>query len=819
MRLLNLEICNIRGIKHLQLDINGNNFIVYGLNGSGKSGIVDAMEFLLTGKISRLSGSGTSGITLGKHGHHVDCDPDDAYVKGVFKLPDIEKPIELKRTMNEYDNLQCSTQMVPQLERILSIAKRGHIVLTRREILMYIISKAATRAEKIQELLNIIEIENIRKAFVKTKNDIEKKYKAAKSPVNEAKEAIKSTMQSKTFREDALLKAINENRSILGGKPVSKISSLELKTGLSLSTVAPSNYINIKIINDNIETIRRIQKDDSDSIINSELQLCLLINKIQSDPKLSCSLSIIELIELGIGLIDERGNCPLCETEWKQGKLIEYLNNRLSDAKGAKEIQIKIGEHSDNISKHIKILLSNIESIRKITDGNGDLNDEAKILDSWLNELRQYLDGIDSLLEKYPNDRFVPSRINTLFAPDDLESILIRIQSLLKEAYPEATPEQKALIMLTRFEENLKALERAKEKLDSIEIPFKRACSLLDVYQKARDDILGRLYDDIEDRFVELYKEIHGNDEANFKAIIEPDGAGLNFEVDFYGRGTHPPHALHSEGHQDSMGLCLYLALVEKINEGLIDLVILDDVMMSVDATHRKEVCHLILNHFSKNQFLITTHDKTWAYQMKSEGIINSKGLIEFYNWHVETGPLVNYEVDLWKQIDADIAKGDIPAASARLRRGAEQFFSFACEALMAPISCKINGQWDLGELANSTIAQYKNLLRKAKISANSWNKKDHVKELKELEEYSGKIISDTQAEQWAVNANVHYNNWAVFSPKDFAPVVSNFKALFHLFICNKCGGIIHLSLENRSPAQVRCSCLNVNWNLIEKKK
>jgi DNA repair exonuclease SbcCD ATPase subunit len=448
MRLLKLEICNIRGIRHLQLDINGNNFIIYGQNGSGKSGIVDAMEFLLTGKISRLSGSGTSGITLSKHGHHVDCDSEDAYVKAVFKLPEIEEPIELKRTMNDYDKLECNKEMMPQLEKILSMAQRGHYVLTRREILKYIISKAATRAEEIQELLNIIEIENIRKAFVRAKNDIEKKYKAARLPVNEAEEAIKSTMQCKTFREDALLKAINANRAILGGEPVSRISSSELKAGLSLSTVISEGFVNIKIIEDNIETIRRMLKDDSRSIGCSDQQLRLLISQIQSNPKLSSSLSSLELIELGIRLIDERGNCPLCEMEWEQGKLIEYLNKRLSDAKDAKDIQIDIVKYSDSISKPINILLSNIESIKKIAECNGDLRDELKILDSWLSELNLYLEGIDNALEKYPDDRYIPSRINILFAPNDIENILIKIRSLLKEAYPEATPEQNALIML-----------------------------------------------------------------------------------------------------------------------------------------------------------------------------------------------------------------------------------------------------------------------------------------------------------------------------------------------------------------------------------
>jgi hypothetical protein len=201
-------------------------------------------------------------------------------------------------------------------------------------------------------------------------------------------------MQCKTFREDALLKAINANRAILGGEPVSRIISSELKAGLSLSTVISEGFVNIKIIEDNIETIRRMQKDDSRSIGCSDQQLRLLISQIQSNPKLSCSLSNLELIELGIRLIDEKGNCPLCEMEWEQGKLIEYLNKRLSDAKDAKGIQIEIVNYSDSISKPINILLSNIESIKKIAECNGDLRDELKILDSWLSELRLYLEEL-----------------------------------------------------------------------------------------------------------------------------------------------------------------------------------------------------------------------------------------------------------------------------------------------------------------------------------------------------------------------------------------------------------------------------------------
>ena len=46
---------------------------MYGPNGSGKSSIVNAIDFLLTGKISRMAGEGTVGINFKKHGIHVNA--------------------------------------------------------------------------------------------------------------------------------------------------------------------------------------------------------------------------------------------------------------------------------------------------------------------------------------------------------------------------------------------------------------------------------------------------------------------------------------------------------------------------------------------------------------------------------------------------------------------------------------------------------------------------------------------------------------------------------------------------------------------------
>jgi chromosome segregation ATPase len=52
---------------------------------------------------------------------------------------------------------------------------------------------------------------------------------------------------------------------------------------------------------------------------------------------------------------------------------------------------------------------------------------------------------------------------------------------------------------------------------------------------------------------------------------------------------------------------------------------LLDDVVMSVDSGHRYEFCKLLKTYFPDTQFIITTHDRLWAEQMKSAGLVTGK--------------------------------------------------------------------------------------------------------------------------------------------------------------------------------------------------
>src|SRR5229473_8612527 len=100
IKVLKIEVNEFRGIRDIEIDFNGENFAVCGRNGTGKSGIVDALEFGLTGNISRLSGKGTGDISLKEHGPHVDSRnrPDKARVILTASIPSLQKKVTIERS-------------------------------------------------------------------------------------------------------------------------------------------------------------------------------------------------------------------------------------------------------------------------------------------------------------------------------------------------------------------------------------------------------------------------------------------------------------------------------------------------------------------------------------------------------------------------------------------------------------------------------------------------------------------------------------------------------------------------------------------------
>jgi hypothetical protein len=168
-------------------------------------------------------------------------------------------------------------------------------------------------------------------------------------------------------------------------------------------------------------------------------------------------------------------------------------------------------------------------------------------------------------------------------------------------------------------------------------------------YCAVTEDELQALYEDVQEDFSAFYRAINDDDEGKFTAKFTPSAGKLDFDVNLYERGLFPPGAFHSEGHQDGMGVCLYLALMKRLFGANFTFALLDDVVMSVDAGHRYQFCKLLRTAFPDTQFVITTHDRLWAEQMKSAGLVRSKTSLAFHSWTVDTGPLVESNVEIWE--------------------------------------------------------------------------------------------------------------------------------------------------------------------------
>ncbi len=144
MRLLDLMVQNVRGLPNIHLQPGGKNTVIWGPNGAGKSGVVDAIDFVLTGRISRLAGEGTRGITLARHGPHIDHDPESAVVTATVELPGFAEPLTLTRCMARPDEVECPKEAKATLAEIGTIVRKGGVILTRRDILRYVTAEAGT---------------------------------------------------------------------------------------------------------------------------------------------------------------------------------------------------------------------------------------------------------------------------------------------------------------------------------------------------------------------------------------------------------------------------------------------------------------------------------------------------------------------------------------------------------------------------------------------------------------------------------------------------------------------------------------------------
>lgn len=815
IKLESAHIEEVRGIRKLDIDFKKQTFAISGPNGSGKSGVIDAIEFGLTGEIGRLAGKGTKGLTIADHGPHVDKTkfPDAAFVQLQLFFADLGKTATITRKVSAPRKPKIEPADPDILAAIKEVEAHPEITLSRREVLRFILAEPTKRSEEIQIILKLEIIGQTRSALNTAQNKLKTAQRAAEVTQQNRRDALQRHLQINSFDATEVLAAVNERRTALGLPGIEKLAAdTKLDAGITDDDKAPefnkqSALRDIKAVTDAITTLPSIGKKEAAAIVSG-------LARLEEDPALLNALQRRSLIEKGLTLVDGP-ECPLCDHGWEdEAHLRSHLKAKLVKSEEAGKLRDGLLSSGAELAREALRIFGLLAPAVKIAVSEGD-GEAGGALAAWAKDLDALrgslgnLDGITGLKDRLGTGwSEMPGEL-----PEKLKALVAKI-----EAKPDQSARVDAQTFLTTAQLRISDYRDASREKKIVERSADAAKAAYDAYCRVMEEELNRLYEDVQDDFCTFYRMINEGDEEDFTAKLTPTEGRLDLLVNFYERGLFPPGAFHSEGHQDGMGVCLYLALQKRLLGDRFAFALLDDVVMSVDSAHRYQFCKLLKTHFPNTQFIITTHDRLWAEQMRSAGLVTSKTSLVFQNWTVDTGPIVESNTEIWDEIDQSLSKGKVPVAAAALRHHLEYTSRHLADNLGATPAFRADGNYELGDLLPSVLSRMKDLCGKAADAAQSWGNAADKEAAGKRKSSLSSSNAASSIEQWAVNKAVHYNEWANFGKKDFEPVVKAFKELLDQFGCADCQSWLYVSPKGR-PEALRCSCTTINLNLKPKTK
>ena len=810
-----ITIRELRGIRDLTLTLRNEPFVISGPNGSGKSGVVDAIQFALTGEMSRLKGAGTVDITLADHGPHVEKrdDPGAASVTLNVFIPDLNKKASITRTIRKAKAPQI-TPNDPAVKTVFAeLAEHGEVTLSRREIIKFILTEAAKRSRDVQTLLKLDAIDETRATLKTTENKLGAEQATAKIVADSAEDSLKRHLDIAALKAEDVLTAVNKRRKVVGLPLLEElIKATDVSDGIGQGAAEAEGGQNKESALVDLAAVIQLTHAGLETPTQGTVaELLKDYASIAATPNLLGKIRRQPFLQAGFDLIDGP-QCPLCDTSWDVEALKAHLHEKLQGSAQAEATRDRVLDAGEAIAAAASRLREQFSFIRKLPEADPEFVGQ---LQHWAGELLAFAESAKS----FDGAMAARERIEAGWAnpPTNLADQLKELQSRVK-ARPDKSATEQGRSFLVIAQERLENFRRSRRELEEKKANAARGRAAYKAYCDISEKALTSLYEQVEEEFATFYRLINHDDEGEFKAKLEPADGKLDLRVDFHKKGMFPPGAYHSEGHQDGMGVCLYLALMKHVMGANFTFAVLDDVVMSVDAQHRKQFCKLLKTHFPDTQFIITTHDQVWARQIRSEGLIGAKAAVAFHHWTVETGPVLDEVAEIWDQIDVDLAKNEVPTAAARLRRHLEYVAADLAHELGAKVKFRADGGYDMGELLSSVIARQGELLKQAAKAAKSWGDDEQIKKVEEFQKARTAILTAKGGGEWVVNKAIHYNEWANLSRNDFTPVVRTFKDLLQQFRCAKpkCDSWLSVTPRNE-PVDLRCACGTVRFNLKEK--
>lgn len=628
--------------------------ILYGENGTGKSTVCDAFEFLGKGKVGSLENRGLGRPnkfwpSLGKH------------------LTDISV------TLDMLDGTSCRASVVKTEVIASPMENRPRVeVLRRTQILKLIEATASSRYEEIKRFIDVTGIEaseaNLRELY----RDLTKNREVAIARVLENQGAILQFWESAGRPEtDPLVWANVESKRdlIINNEEVSALISLQ------------SAYSRLMDFPDQIKKAQDILNTRKEENIIAQNKVQDSLQKIALDAG-----EVINVLEAGRAFLHKHPSptlCPLCESNEKVKDLGQRINSRLdifSALQSAKKL-------SKTTLTELQKAEQQLETLRNNVLKHDD--DFSKVFSSfnWPPEIpRPTMRGkdIDGLEAWLTDNAHLPAEWKRAeIARHDRSQFVSTLKRVLK-TYHDNVIAQKELDLL------LPKLNRALEIIEEERRIF-------------TDAILSKISGEVG----RLYELVHPGEGLN-KISLELDPkkrAALEIGTEFCGEAGAPPQAYFSDSHLDTLGLCVFLALAAL--EGPDNtILVLDDVLASVDEPHVERLIEMFYMEAIKYRHcLITTHYRPWKEKLRWGWLKNGQcHYVELSKWTSQRGMTITQSIPDAERLRKLLSETppDLQLVCAKAGVILEAALDFITQLYECHVPRRAGGLYTLGELLNS---------------------------------------------------------------------------------------------------------------------
>ena len=513
------------------------------------------------------------------------------------------------------------------------------------------------------------------------------------------------------------------------------------------------------------------------------------------------SLDLVQLLEQAKHYVEGHqtdGVCPVCTQEKEAGELRRELAERIASFSDLSKASAAIEGGQTAVRNKSAVLVSSKEALLSAVTALTESASSVSVDEGWLAT-------VESLSAQI---------VAATISPEEQSTQIALLSTGLQPLRDETASLEKRVSLRDSVQLQVDSINAARDRAKDLEAVTRRLGLWLVDIEGSRKDVLDGELTAMSSEVSALYARIHPDEGASlFNFAMKASAvSSLDFEADFLGYKNKPVQAYFSESHLDTLGVCVFLVVARR-KSGKDAVVVLDDVLTSVDATHLDRVMSVIDDVAQTvSQVIVATHYRLWRDKYRwGKAPLSQTEVIEFGPWSLNSGIQLQAFQDALSELTGLLKAAPLDRQVVASKGGIvlESMLDFLTLKFACALPRNARAEYTLGALADGIDKKLAAVLRAEFQDAKNGSTRSY--ELRPL-------IGAATTAQWVRNAvGCHFNSLDSQIPdSEVLQFVNAVLELAKAMICDDCRTMTTKD-KTGSNWQCRCGALKL-WPLARPK-